>query len=188
MKKYLIMAIAAMTLGGCSTPDIFNERGGMNGGQYSSTKDTNMLISTHKAADSLMQQAGYLQEDHRPILITSISDITNLNTSSAFGLMVSEQVGDRFAQMGFPVIDLRTRRDLKVREKSGEFMLSRDIQKISRKHAAGAVLLGTYATGVNHVYVSTRLVRASDNRILASYDFDMPMGPDVRKMARKRVR
>ncbi len=189
MKKYLLVAMSALALGACSTPDVFNENGsnGYNNNPLS-VSDKNMLHATHKAADRLVEQAIYLRNEHRPILITSIADITNVETTSAFGLMVSEQIGDRLVQLDFPIIDLRTRRDVAVRRKSGEFMLSRDIQKISEKHAAVAVLLGTYTAAVNHVYVSTRLVRTSDSRILAGYDFDFPMGPDIRKMARKRVR
>lgn len=182
MKKYLLVAISALALGGCSTPDIFNENSSQIGGSYAKIKDGNMIATSHKAAENLMEQASYLKNDLRPILITSVANITDLDSSSAFGLMVSEQVGDRFAQFGFPVIDLRTRKDVKVQENNGEYMLSRDIQKISKKHAAGAVLLGTYAVGRERVFVSTRLVRAADNRILSSYDFELPMGPDTRKL------
>lgn len=183
MKNYLFLAMSALAIGGCATPDIFNERN--SNAAYVQTEDGDMIGTTHKAANNMMAQASYLQDDLKPILITSTANITDLNTTSAFGLMVSEQVGDRFAQMGFPVIDLRTRRDVKVQERSGEYMLSRDIQKISKKHAAGAVLLGTYAAGKNRVYVSTRLVRPVDNRILASYDFELPMGPDVKKLVKQ---
>lgn len=182
MKNYLFLAISALAIGGCATPDIFNENASS---AYVRTKDANMIGTTHKAADNLMTQASYLQDDLKPILITSTANITDLNTTSAFGLMVSEQVGDRFAQFGFPVIDLRTRHNVKVQERSGEYMLSRDIKKISKKHAAGAVLLGTYATGKNRIYVSTRLVRPADNRILASYDFELPMGPDAKKLVKQ---
>ncbi|MPV86227.1 FlgO family outer membrane protein [Ostreibacterium oceani] len=186
MKKYLLIAISAAMMAGCTTPDIFNENASK--GTYSNVKDPDIIGTSHKAGEGLMSQATYLQNDLKAILITSVADITDLNSSSALGLMVSEQIGNRFAQFGFPVVDLRTRHDVKVREKSGEYMLSRDIQKISKEHAAGAVLVGTYAVGRDHVYVSTRLIRPEDNRILASYDFDLPMGPDVRKMARQKTR
>lgn len=187
MKKYLLMAMAALSLAGCTTPDVFNENGSKGSVAYKKIEDGNMIATTHMAAENLMTQASYLQNDLRPILITSIVDITDLNKSSAFGLMAAEQVGDRFAQMGFPVIDLRARKDVKVQVRGGEFMLSRDIQLIAKKHAAGAVLLGTYAAGKERVYVSTRLVRAADNRILSSYDFELPMGPDAKKLLKSRT-
>lgn len=187
MKKYLLMAIVAATVSACTTPDIFNENASQ-AANYSKVKDANMIAATHKAAENLTMQASYLQNELKPVLVTSIANITNLDTSSAFGLMVSEQIGDRLSQFGFPVVDLRTREDIKVREETGEFMLSRDVLKISEQHAAGAVLVGTYTAGVDKVYVSTRLVRPDDNRILASHDFSLPMGPDVSKMVRRRTR
>lgn len=184
-KSILLILVAGLTIG-CTTPDVFNEN--RNQIAYKPIKDGDFLATAHRAGDHLMAHAPYLKNDHRAILITSIADITNLDTSSAFGLMVSEQIGDRFAHYGFPVVDLRTRKDVKVREENGEYMLSRDIRKISKEHAADAALVGTYAVGGEHVYVSTRLVRPQDNRILSSYDFKLPLGPDVRKMLRKRTR
>lgn len=187
MKKYLLLAIASAAISGCVAPDIFNEQRSSKSSS-SANKDTNMIAETHRAADKLTAQASYLQNDLKPILVTSVANITDLDTSSALGLMISEQIGDRISQFGFPVVDLRTRKDIKIREESGEFMLSRDVQKISRQHAAGAVLVGTYAAGRNTVYVSVRLVRPDDNRILASYDFGLPMGPDVSKLVKTRSR
>lgn len=177
--------MTAAAISGCSTPDIFNEN--KTTAQYKQIEDADVIGMTHKAAEKLMVQASYLQDDLKPILITSVADITDLDSSSAFGLLVSEQMGDRFAQFGFPVVDLRTRHDVKVREESGEYMLSRDIRRISKEHAAGAALVGTYAVGKDRVYVTTRLVRPADNRILASYDFHLPMGPDAKKLIKAKT-
>lgn len=186
MRKYLLLVLTASLALGCTTPDVFNENG--KNTSYKRINDGDMMATTRKASNHLMAHAPYLKNDHRAILITSIADITNLDSSSAFGLMVSEQIGDRFAHYGFPVVDLRTRKDVKVREENGEYMLSRDIRKISKEHAADAALVGTYAVGGEHVYVSTRLIRPQDNRILSSYNFKLPLGPDVRKMIRKKTR
>ncbi len=185
MKKYLLLAMASVALSGCVTPDIYNE-GSSSKSSASETKDTDMIAETHLAADKLTAQASYLHNDLKPILITSVAKISDLDATSDFGLMISEQIGNRISQFGFPVVDLRTRKDIKVRENSGEYMLSRDLLRISRQHAAGAVLVGTYAKGKNTVYVSTRLIRPDDNRVLASYDFALPMGPDTTKLLRSR--
>lgn len=187
MKKYLLLAIMSAAIGGCAAPDIFNENGSKSVNTVK-TKDADMIGATYRAADVLTTQAAYLKTDLKPVLVTSIANITDLDSSSALGLMVSEQIGDRISQFGFPVVDIRTRKDIKVRENTGEFMLSRDVQKISRQHAAGAVLVGTYAAAKDKVFISTRLVRPEDNRILASYDFSLPMGPNVSKLVRKKVR
>ncbi len=188
MRRYLLLAIMSGIITNCAAPDIFNENGNQQPVNRITVKDADMIGTSYHAADVLTTQASYLKTDLKPILVTSIANITNLNTSSTFGLMVSEQIGGRIAQFGFPVIDIRNRKDIKVREQTGEFMLSRDIQKISRQHSAGAVLVGTYATGKNKVFVSTRLVRPEDSRILASYDFDLPIGPNTYKLIRKITR
>lgn len=187
MKKYLLLAATTALLAGCTAPDVFNENG-TQGYNRSVNKDSNMIEKTHKAAESLMSQAAYLKNDLKPVLITSVAKITDLDSTSALGLAVSEQIGNRLSQYGFPVIDLRTRKDIKIRENAGEFMLSRDIMKISKQHSAGAVLVGTYARGTNTVYISTRLIRPEDNRVLASYDFGLPMGPDIQKLVRTKAK
>ncbi len=188
MKKYLLLAMMSAVITSCAAPDIFDENTGNQPVKQVSIKDADMIGVSYHAADVLTTQASYLKTDLKPIVVTSIANITNLNSSSAFGLMMSEQIGGRISQFGFPVIDIRHRKDIKVREKTGEFMLSRDVQKISRQYVAGAVLVGTYATGKDKVFVSTRLVRPEDNRILASYDFTLPKGPNTSKLLRKRTR
>lgn len=185
MKNYLLIAISALAIGGCATPDIFNEQGSAS--TVSQPKDANIIHTTYKVAESLVEQAPYLRAELKPILITSVLDITDLNTSSALGLAVSEQIGNRLTQLGFPVVDLRTRHDVKVREKTGEIMLSRDVLRISKKYAAGAVLAGTYAVGKNNVLISTRLIRPTDNRVLATYDFELPLGPDANKLVKTKT-
>lgn len=192
MKKPLMIALttAALLTTGCQVPDVFNEGSASTSGGCGSScvKDADMINTSHHAADQLVSQASYLKNNLNAVLITSVSEITDLDSSSALGLMISEQIGDRFAQHGFPVIDLRKRHDVKVLRDTGEFMLSRDIQKISRDHVAGAVLVGTYAVGKKNVIVSTRLVRPDDSRIIASYDFKLPLGPDTKALANKKTK
>ena len=66
--------------------------------------------------------------------------------------------------------------------KEGEFLLSRALKDLSLEHDAQAAIVGTYAVGENNVYVTTKVIRASDSVVLASQDFVLPLGPDVRKL------
>lgn len=62
-------------------------------------------------------------------------------------------------------------------EGSGEFALSRSaILKLASRIMRAAVIAGTMRLGGNPVFVNARLIRATDNLVLASYDYVLPNG------------
>ena len=44
------------------------------------------------------------------------------------------------------------------------------------------VLVGTYSPASNDTYVSLKLVRTEDNRIIRGYDYARPMERDVKRL------
>jgi len=104
-------------------------------------------------------------------LAATFVDINNLEMSSGLGRVIGEQLGSKFAQQGFTVIELKMRSNIFVKEGAGEFALSRSIKEISQSHNAAAVIAGTYAVARQSVFIQARLIRATDNLILASYDY-----------------
>jgi TolB-like protein len=46
------------------------------------------------------------------------------------------------------------------------------------------VLVGTYAAGDDNVFVTAKLIRASDSVILASHDYVLPYTRDMRMLLR----
>ena len=66
-----------------------------------------------------------------------------------------------------------------MRQGGGEFVLSRALRDISQKQDAQAVIAGVYAVARDGVYITLRMVRASDSAVLASYDYRLPLGPDT---------
>jgi TolB-like protein len=141
-----------------------------------------VTAADYKAADYL---AGKLSKDMlkgSPLLVASLVNIDNLNESSTFGRMVSEQISSRFEQLGYTTIELKLRTTIFIKEGSGEFMLSRDLSDIVTKHNANAMVVGTYAIASDRVYLTVRIVNAVDSAVLASYDYNVPMTRDVVKM------
>lgn len=145
-------------------------------------QDANLVEANYKAADALLVRAPWLRERHEPLLGATFVDINNLEVSSPLGRVIGEQLGSKFAQQGFTVIELKMRSNIFVKEGAGEFMLSRSIKEISQSHNAAAVIVGTYAVARQSVFVQARLIRATDNLILASYDYVLPLGPDVKAL------
>ena len=145
-------------------------------------QDANLIDKNYGAADALLMKATWLKERREPLLAATFVDINNLEISSGLGRVIGEQIGSRFAQQGFTVIEIKMRNNIFVREGSGEFALSRSVKEISQSHNAAAVIAGTYAVGRQSVFVNARLIRATDNLVLASYDYVLPMGPDAKAL------
>lgn len=145
-------------------------------------QDANLVDASYAAADALLARAPWLKERREPLLATTFVDINNLEMSSGLGRVIGEQVGSRFAQQGFTVIEIKMRNNIFVAEGTGELMLSRSVREISQSHNAAAVITGTYAVARQSVYVTARLIRATDNLVLAAYDYVLPYGPDAKAL------
>jgi TolB-like protein len=141
--------------------------------------------ANYKAADSLLNKIQSKLPKDSPILVASFVNIDDLDNSSTFGRVVSEQFASRFKQRNYTTIEMKLRTNVFIRADSGEFLLSRELAEISTKHRAQAVVVGTYAVASKKVYLTTRVINVSDGRVLSSYDYDIPITSDVFKMLLK---
>ncbi|HUW17863.1 MAG TPA: FlgO family outer membrane protein [Sedimentisphaerales bacterium] len=147
--------------------------------------DTDITEHNYKAVDVLLKKLRVELAKDSPILVASLVNLDNLNESSTFGRVVSEQIASRFRQSGYTTIEMKLRTTVFMREGSGEFLLSRELSEIGIKHRAQAVVVGTYAAAASKVYLTVRVVNVSDSRILSSHDYTIPIGRDVFKMLLK---
>jgi TolB-like protein len=173
----VILIVTAMVSGlsGCA-----------NGLTTDENVDADIVDLSYKAADILMVQAGNRIDTDKAIITASFANIDNLDESSSFGRIVSQQLSSRFIQKGYKVAEMLLRKNIYIREKEGEFLLSRAVKNISAQHDAQAVVVGTYAIASENVYVTAKMVRTSDNVVLSSLDYSLPIGPDLRRLVRKR--
>ncbi|MBE0438740.1 MAG: hypothetical protein IBX57_03075 [Gammaproteobacteria bacterium] len=148
-------------------------------------EDVNLISLNYVAADHLIAAAASDLSTSHPILTTSFANIDDLKSSSTFGRITGEQVGSRFSQNGYSVVEMKVRNSVFIKEQSGEFILSRELKTLSTLHDAQAVLVGTYAVGSASVYVTAKLIATKDNIVIASYDYILPMGPDTKALLRK---
>ncbi len=79
------------------------------------------------------------------LMLTSFATLDNLEETSSLGRLMAEQIGARLTQQGFTIIDPRLNpNNIQIVPKSGEFMLSRDVLKLTTKHDIQAVVAGHY--------------------------------------------
>lgn len=148
-------------------------------------KDTDIRSANYNAVDFLLKKLPTKLRKDSPVLVASLVNLDNLNESSTFGRVVSEQIASRLKQKDYSTIEMKLRTTVFIKEGSGEFLLSREISKISIKHRAQAVVVGTYAVASDRVYITVRIVNVNDGNILASCDYEIPMSRDVFKMLLK---
>ena len=99
--------------------------------------------------------------------------------TSRLGRLIGEQVGARLVQHGFTVREVKLTGGLKVRERDGEFALSRRLREIRTQYNADVVATATYSMGVSSVFVNLRMTRLDDGTILTAQDYQIPRDADV---------
>jgi TolB-like protein len=143
-------------------------------------EDGNLVAVAYTIADKLAAAEWFAQliGSSDPLIVASFVNVNNLEESSSFGRILAEQIGSRFVQRGHKVIELKLRQEsIFIREGNGEFLLSRDIRELSKTYNAAAVVVGTYAEGVDRMYVSARTLRPVDSMIISTFDVGIVMNP-----------
>ena len=177
MKKALLVGVigsSALMITACGT----------NETKKVSIEDVNIITESHNAAESLAKGLGVNSSDS--VIVTSFADINYLSQSSPLGRMLSQQVSSGLTNSGVKVIELLTREAVYVKQAQGEFVLSRDINRISQKASAPYAVAGTYALGKNTAYVTAKLIKVETSEVMASHDFKIPLGPDAKVLARNK--
>jgi len=164
---FLVLTVSVLVLAGCQT----------NG----PAKDVNMIPISHDAAKKMIFQSKDRLEPGS-LILASFADIDNLENSSTFGRIVAQQIGSVFSSQGYKIIEMLLRGKVYIGKGEGEFLLSRALKDLSAEHDAQAVIVGIYAVGSKSVYVTAKLIQASDSIVLASEDFVLPLGPDLRTL------
>jgi TolB-like protein len=77
---------------------------------------------------------------------------------------------------------MKLRKSVYMKRSEGELFLSREVYAISNEQKAQYVLVGTYSEANIVVYVNVSIVRLSDSRVVASYDYEVPLGANNRKL------
>jgi len=169
VKLKLILALSLMSflLFACATP----------------VYDDNWIDESKSAADVLYKGLSEAQRKDRPkILVVSFVNIDDLNKTTTFGRMQAEIISTKLSQYGLEVVEVKLMTSLYIKEKSGEFFLSRDLKKLSNKHEADLILAGSYAIALDKVYVTAKLISPENNSVWSAVAYTLNQGPNMRKL------
>jgi len=166
-----IPAVLLLTLAGCS---LLGSKDGPSA-WFGIEPYGEILEASYAAADMLAEDlVGKRINRHGAIMSASLVNIDNLEESCSLGRVISEQVSSRIAYHGFRVLEMKLRqKSVYIKKGQGEFLLSREIQEISKSHNSAYVMVGTYAVAEGGIYVSLRIVNAVDNAIVTGCDYQL---------------
>jgi len=196
-----LMALITLTSAGCA-PTMTSRstapeptKPGVNSTYH---RNSYLINASYDAVDRTLSaietsRLSFQLNKERPLIVTSFVDIDDVRYSSTFGRMIGEQVGSRFAQSGYKVVEPKMRSNIFIPNpdrgpSSGEFMLSRELVNLSFEHDAQAVVVGTYAAAKDIIYVTLKVIDARDNMILYSMDYSLPLDDNTKKLLRDEQR
>ena len=140
--------------------------------------------SSYLAADQMVKQMRGKLRPRQTIIPASFVEDRNLEQSSAMGRMLAQQVASRFTQAGYSVIEIKLRKTVRLVKGTGEgqFLMSRELEKIAEFHNATAVLVGSYVATPSQLFVNSQLVLVKGGVVLASQDYSIPLTRELRAL------
>lgn len=149
---------------------------------YTTAAQNPFISSSRAAVHALVDGFDVAQLEQAPVLVATVVNVNDLNRSAPLGRTLSEMYASQLSAKGFNVKELKLRGSVYVKEGTGELLLSREIRDIAFNHNAALVLVGTYSQATQYTYVSMKLVRVADGRIIRSHDYALPNDRDVQRM------
>lgn len=176
MKKLTILVMAIALFTGCAFFKGNKNASGKptNDGQRTSAagqaNQTDPEIFNTRVVSLASQLSSYLQNydiASRTIVVTTFVNLDSLKAGNRFGRLLSEQLVFSIHTMGYRVFELRTSKEIKLRENSGEFFLTRNEEELLAPYRPDAVIVGTYQVVGNSVNVQARMIDVATSRIVS---------------------
>lgn len=176
--------LVCLTLAACDSLLVATPQGAsVSDGRAFTSAGHDIASVTHVAVDRLLAGAPAVGRDV-PLFVATFTDVQRIDTSTPFGHLIADQVRTRLAQQGRTVSEVRLRNSIRLHPDQGELVLARTARDLVPARTISAIVAGTYAVGQTTVFVSARLIAASDGRILSAVDFSMPRYPDADHLLR----
>ncbi len=145
-------------------------------------KDANLVDVSYDAVDELQQRLTRKIPKNSLIIVTTLLNVDNLNKTSAFGRIVSDQIASAFHKAGYQIVGMELPIDLFVMKEDGTLLLPEDTKKMLKRYYSGVIVGGVYAPGKKNSYVSLRVIETATKSLISSADFSIPMGPDAKML------
>ena len=143
-------------------------------------KDVDLVEISYDSVETLLDQLSQPMAKGSLVVVSTLVNVNDLNQTSAFGRIVSDQIASAFNNSGYRIRGIEMPTMLFVDNEGGMLQLSDETKNTLKEHGASALVVGEFAAGRRTAYVSLRIVDIKSKNIISSTDFSVPMGPDAR--------
>jgi hypothetical protein len=175
----LIPALLIATLSGCSSTMRFYKA--------QTYLNDDLIEASYDATDELKDQLCKKIPKGSLIVVSTLLNVKkNPNETSSFGRIISDQIATSLQNSGYQIIALDLPIDLFKMEEGGELLLSDEDKALLRRYNAAVMVGGVYAPGKQNTYVTLRAVNRFTRHVIASTDFSVALGPDVKNLLKSK--
>jgi hypothetical protein len=176
----VMMVLAGSVLGGCTAAALVAGSGGEKQG-------VNLTQANYGAADMLSQQTQAVLGRDTVLQIGMISDIAHPAAETPFGKTVASHIAARFVQLGYHVSaasynEMSGGAPLPTYHVGGVADGAYNSGYGAAPAARNAMLTGQYAVAKHGVLVNLRLLDTASNRVIAAYDYTVPLTRDTEEL------
>ncbi len=142
--------------------------------------NTDLIEASYKASSQLQDKFTRKIPKDSIILVSTLLNVKNLKETSAFGRIISNQLATSLHDAGYQIIGMDLPADLFMMKDDGELLLSENDKARLKQFKSVVIVGGVYAPGKQNTYVTLRAVDRFTKQVLASTDFSVALGPDVK--------
>lgn len=154
------------------------------------TNKVNLTDTTYAAADMLAPQAKSRITQNTPIRTAVITDVAHPDETTPFGTQIANQLSSRLVQLGYNVQSVPLPPAMVAGLPGAPARLTTDDDdaaprsiKAMGTRTGDCLVGGTYTIMQNTIQISLRITQAPDQRIIAAYDYSVPLTPEMRELS-----
>lgn len=170
----LIPALLMAALSGCSsTLRFYKTQAYLN---------TDLIEASYDATSELKDELCRKIPKGSLIVVSTLLNVKNFDETSSFGRIISDQIATDLHNSGYQIIGMDLPIDLFMMKEGGNLQLSEEDKALLKHYNAAVLVGGVYAPGKQNAYVTLRAVNRFTKQVIASTDFSVALGPDVKTL------
>jgi TolB-like protein len=125
----------------------------------------NYIVS--QLGKQLTQNRDFKNIKNKKIAITSIVSLNNYDETNIMGNIISENLIHEMQVRGYSIVDFKTMGNIKVNN-VGDFVFSRNINKLKSEYELDYVLSGTSIKYKNGIVINARIIDMVNNTVVST--------------------